>query len=324
MTKALVFGVTGQDGSYLAEILLEKGYEVHGTYRRSSSNNLWRIRDIKDAITLHRADLCDPVSIYDVIGTVVPDEVYNEADQDNVGWSHDTPGYSIQVTTNAVVTIMEALVALYDRNSIVSPPVKFFQPLTATMLGGGPPQTEDSPLDPKTPYAIAKTATYHFVRYYRERYGLHVSTAIFFNHDSPRRSEDYLLHKICKSALRIAKGEQDYINLGDLNAVVDIGYAPEYMEVAHKILQQLKPDDYVIGTGVGYSVETLAHMALKAVLRKREFACYELVKSDPSWVGSSGPSLVARPAKAERQLGWRARLHGRRLIEKMLEEMRQQ
>ena len=242
MKKALITGVTGQDGSYLADILLEQGYEVHGLYRRVSQGNFKNIDHIIDErpveFHLHRGDITDPSSVLRIVRDVTPDEVYHMADQDNVGWSHDTPWYSSEVTTKGTATLLECV-------RVYVPKCRVFVPCSATMFGAAPPpQDEQTPFSPQSPYAVAKTAAYYWAQYYRETHGLHVTTGVMYNHDSPRRHGDYLLHKICKAAVSGIS-----IELGDPYQRVDVGYAREYMELAVKLVQLPKPAVYVVGTG---------------------------------------------------------------------------
>ena len=242
MKRALIFGINGQDGSYLAEILLEKGYDVHGFYRRSSVDNLSRIRHLLSDVTLHKGDLTDYGSVHRAVAECLPlHEVYNEADQDHVGWSQAAPSYSAAVTYGGVVNVLEAVRQL-------TPTTRVFQPVSATMFGYAPPrQDEITRLYPQSPYACAKVAAYYLCQHYRREHGMFVSCGILFNHDSPRRGSDYLLQ-------RIARGEELW---GDLETIVDIGYAREYMEAAWKMMQLESPDDFVIGTGKGYHIKDL-------------------------------------------------------------------
>src|SRR5262249_15747513 len=225
--KALILGVTGQDGSYLAEILLEKGYEVHGMVRRSATGNTRNIEHLKDRLTLHRGDLADSTSLYRIIRTVQPRELYNEADQDHVRWSFDTPEYSYDITGSAVGRLLEIV-------RQVDPSIRVFQPCTSNMFGNVTqwPQTEETPFRPQSPYACAKLLGLGLGRHYRETYGMFVSTAILYNHESPRRTEEYVTRKITRAAARIKAGVQDRLSLGDLSAAIDWGYAREYMEAA--------------------------------------------------------------------------------------------
>ena len=261
--RALILGVTGQDGSYLADILLERGYEVHGMYRRISSGNdhhwarIYHLRSKSDFI-LHQGDMLDTGSVERIIMDVTPQEIYNEADQDNVGWSYKTPGLSYQITSAAVGNILEMIRGV-DKG------IKFFQPVSAMMFGDAPAkQNEDTPFNPQSPYACAKVMAYYLARYYRQVHNMFVCTAIFYNHDSPRRTEDYLLHKIAHSAVRMANGEQYKLMLGNLKMKVDIGYAKEYMEAANDIMQLGEPSDYIIATTVGISIDHLVRCAFHA------------------------------------------------------------
>lgn len=240
--RALILGIGGMDGSYLAEVLLDKGYSVHGLYRRSSVDNLARIRHLLGRVTLHQGDMADSLSVREAICLAQPSLIFNEADQDSVGWSFNTAGLSVDITYGGLARLLEFL-RRWDEK------VRVFQPLSATMFGAAPPpQDESTPFAPASPYACAKTAAYYLCQHYRREYGLHVSTAILFNHDSPRRGPGYLLQ-------RIARREPLW---GDLQEVVDVGHAREYMEAAWRIMQLDRPDDFVLGTGRGYRIADLA------------------------------------------------------------------
>lgn len=309
--KALVLGVTGQDGSYLAEVLLEKGYEVHGMIRRSATGNTRNIDHLLDRITIQRGDLADATSIYRIINTVKPDELYNEADQDHVRWSFETPDYSYDVTGAAVGRLLEIV-------RQVNPSTRVFQPVTSNMFGKAveSPQNEDTPFRPQSPYACAKLLAFVLARHYREAYGMFVSTAILYNHESPRRTDDYVTRKITKAAARIKAGLQDRLFLGDLSGTVDWGYAREYMETAWRILQQDTPDDFIVATGEGHTV------------REWLDTTFELAGLDPARHVSIDPGLL-RPAntlllvgdisKARRAFGFEPKVKFRNLIELMLE-----
>ncbi len=302
--RALILGCTGQDGSYLAELLLGKGYEVHGVYRRTSTPSTRRIAHLLDRITLHRGDLGDPLSIDRVLNGVIPSEVYNLADQDDVGWSHETPGYSADITAGAVGRLLESVYRMNQRWAGCH--ARVFQPASATMFGGAPsPQNEGTPLDPMSPYACAKAHAYHLARFYRKYHGLHVSTGILFNHDSPRRGPGYLLQKLCRAAVRIKAGKQGSVALGSTNQLVDIGYAWDYVEAMWLMLQKDQPDDYVIGTGSGWTIGELWTLACR-------HACLDadpvsLVTADPAYPGNSVgmPTLIADTTKALEYLGWK-------------------
>jgi GDPmannose 4,6-dehydratase len=259
--RVLITGITGQDGSYLAEFLLEKGYEVHGMYRRSATGNLRNIEHILNRINLHRGDLSDSSSIYRIISGVDPKEIYNEADQDHVGWSHDSPIYSNDITTGGVIRLLETI-------KQTNPKIKFFQPLSSNIfgeiMGNEQSQNEQTSLNPISPYACAKAAAYHWTKFYRETHKIFAATGIFFNHESSRRTDEYVTRKITKAAARISKGLQDKLYLGNIdNPKIDWGYSPEFMEAAWNIMQQEKPDDFVIGTGETHSVREFAEEAFK-------------------------------------------------------------
>lgn len=259
MKKALILGIGGQDGSYLADILLEQGWEVHGLVRRSSANNLWRIDHCSDKVTLHKGDLLDPLSLRRVIDSVAPEVIYNEADQDHVGYSHEVPSVSCDVTYKGVANLLEILREF--------PRIKLFQPLSATMFGNAlGPQTLETPFSPQSPYAVAKVAAYYLCKHYRERYNLRITCGILYNHDSIRRQGDYLLHKICKAAVRIFEKDQEYLMLSNLEMKVDVGSAREFMWLISQIMQVDKAVDVVIGTGVATSIRELVMSAFHACI----------------------------------------------------------
>ena len=241
--RALVIGCGGQDGSFLCEILLEKGFTVHGLYRHCSYDNLRRIAHVRDRLTLHEGDVLDAVSLHAVLAEVRPHEIYNEADIDKVSFSVKAPAVVLRVGVEAVAVLLEAV-------RVNCPEARVFQPVSATMFGdAAAPQDEETAFNPQSPYACAKVAAYHLARHYRHAHNLFISTAILYNHDSPRRGPGYLLQ-------RIARGEKLW---GTLEDVVDIGYAREYMEAAWKMLQLDAPDDFVLGTGKGYRIADLLY-----------------------------------------------------------------
>ncbi len=240
--KALIIGIGGQDGSYLADILLERGYEVHGVSRRSSVDNLTRISHCRDRLHLHRGDLLDPTSIHRILKGVMPDEIYNEADQDHVDWSFSSVGYTMQVTASAVGSLLELVHSITPRS-------KVFQPVSIMMFGDADaPQTEATPFRPLSPYACAKVAAYHLSDYFRTCRGLFVSTAILGNHDSERRGKEYLLHIICDTAKAISRGEKDELVINNPDAMVDIGCAWEFMRAVHRMMQLDKPTDLILAS----------------------------------------------------------------------------
>ena len=309
--KALILGITGQDGSYLAEVLLDKGYEVHGMYRRSATGNLRNINHIVNQITLHKGDLADQTSLYRIISSVQPDEIYNEADQDHVAWSYEIPAYSYDITAASVGRVLEII-------KQVNPKIKFFQPLSSTMFGDAiqVPQNEKTLFAPQSPYACAKLLAFYLAKYYRDVHGMFVSTAIFFNHDSPRRSEEYLLHKICSSAVRISKGIQDKMTIGALDLPVDIGYAKEYMEAAWKIMQYDKPEDFVISTGESHLIQELVDEAFGLVGLNPK----GLVEIDPKFARPGKQvELVGDISKAREKLGFEPKVKFKELIKLLIE-----
>lgn len=302
MTKrALILGVTGQDGSLLADLLLERGYTVAGMYRHTSLGNLTRIRHLLDnpAFTLHRGDLIDVGSLYQIIDTVKPSVLFNEADQDNVGWSRSLPGLASRVTYTAVADLLEIV-------RRVVPECRVFQPCSSTMFGDAPaPQSETTPFNPQSPYAVAKVAAYHLCRMYRQQYGMHVSCGILFNHTSTRQTEEYLLHKICAGAVRIAWGQQETLALGNLDTRVDIGCAREYMEAAIAMVEADHPGDYVIGTGQAWPIRDVAKIALLQTVPLCRFK--DVVIADPAFYTDDPlPIMQAEISKAVLGLGWRA------------------
>ena len=265
--KAIILGVTGQDGSYMAELLLKKNYSVHGIYRKSATSNTKNINDLLNnskifnkKFFLHKGDLIDPISIFRITSLVKPDEIYNFADQDHVGWSYEIPIYSFNVTTLSVIQIFEFL-------KLNGKKIKFFQPLSSNMFGLSNEKSlsENSILSPSSVYALAKSSTYLAAKMYRKINKSFICGAIFFNHESPRRSEEYVTKKIVKSVCEIYKKKKKYIYLGDISAKIDWGYAKEYVEVAWKIMQQKEPEFFIIGTGTNTSVKEFVIECFKYV-----------------------------------------------------------
>jgi len=318
MKRALILGVTGQDGSYLANILLEKGYEVYGMVRRSATGNTRNVEHlIRDPelfnrrFFLVRGDLADPTSLYRIIASVKPQEIYNEADQDHVSWSYEMVGFSADITGAAVGRILEIIRQL-DKS------IRYFQPCTSNMFGktDAVPQTEATPFNPQSPYACAKVMAYYLTRYYRDAFGIFASNAILYNHESPRRTEEYVTRKITRSVARIACGNQDKLVLGDLSARIDWGYARDYMEAAWRILQLDAPDDFIIATGEAHSVEDFVEEAFAAVgLRPRDY-----VVSDPSLLRPTKTSaLVGDITKARERFGFSPKVRFKELVKLMVD-----
>jgi len=318
MKKALIFGVTGQDGSYLAEILLEKGYQVHGMYRRSATGNTRNIDHLinnpeifENKFFLHKGDLADSGSIYRIISQVQPDELYNEADQDHVAWSYAMPDYSNDITGSAVGRILEAI-------RQIKPDIKYFQPCTSNMFGDPMeiPQNENTRFNPKSPYAIAKAFAFMQVKYYREVHGIFAVSGILYNHESPRRTEEYVTRKITLTAAKIVAGLEKKICLGDLSAEIDWGYAREYMEIAWKTLQQPAPDDYIIATGETHSVREWLDEAFKLVgLDANKY--YEI---NPKFMRPTKTGrLVGDISKLRKTFGFEPKVKFRELVRIMVE-----
>jgi GDPmannose 4,6-dehydratase len=318
MKKGLVLGVTGQDGSYLAEVLLEKGYEVHGMVRRSATGNVRNIEHlIRDPELLNRrfficrGDLADPTSLYRIITSIEPQEIYNEADQDHVSWSFDMVGFSADITGAAVGRILEII-------RQINPSIRYFQPCTSNMFGktDSTLQTETTPFNPQSPYACAKVMAYYLTRYYREAFGMFASTAILYNHESPRRTEEYVTRKITKSVARIVCGKQDKLILGDLSARVDWGYAKEYMEAAWQMLQLDESDDFIIATGEAHSVQEFVEEAFAVVnLRLEEY----VVSSQDLFRPTKTGVLVGDTSKARTSFGFEPKVKFKELVKLMVE-----
>ena len=259
---ALITGITGQDGSYLAEFLLEKGYEVHGIVRRSSISNTERIDHLlrKNLISIHDGDLTDSSSLLKLISEIQPDEIYNLAAQSHVGTSFDSPEYTGDVDAIGVLRLLEAIHILHLEKK-----TKFYQASTSELYGKvvEAPQSEDTPFYPYSPYAVAKQYGFWMVREYREAYGIFAANGILFNHESPRRGENFVTRKISLAASRIKYGLQDHLELGNLDSLRDWGYAKDYVECMWLILQQNKPDDFVVATGVQHTVREFCDLAFR-------------------------------------------------------------
>ncbi len=299
---ALITGTTGQDGSYLSEFLLEKGYTVHGVKRRSSSFNTERIDKIDvhprhpDAnLFLHYCDLADMASLTRLLQDVRPHEVYNLAAQSHVRVSFDIPGYTADITGLGAVRVLEAA-----RTAKI--PCRIYQASSSEMFGGTPPpQRENTPFHPRSPYGCAKVFAYWSAVNYREAWGMHVSNGILFNHESPRRGENFVTRKITRAVARIEAGLQDTLFLGNLDAVRDWGYAPEYVEAMWLMLQQNEPDDYVVATGEARTVREFVEAAFARVgLNWKDH-----VSIDPSYLRPAEvDALIGDASKAKRKLGW--------------------
>ena len=317
MKKALITGITGQDGSYLAEFLLEKGYEVHGIIRRSACPNTANIDHLiaKNLIKLHWGDLSDSTSIFKIVGEVKPDEIYNLAAQSHVGVSFDAAEYTCDVDALGVLRILEAVHAHgLDKTCRV------YQASTSELYGKVEecPQSETTPFHPYSPYAVAKQFGFWMMKEYREAYGMFACNGILFNHESERRGEEFVTRKITRAAGRIACGLQDHLELGNLDSLRDWGYAKDYVECMWLILQQEEPDDFVIATGVQHTVREFTTLAFKHVgieLRWEGKGMEEkgydvktgkmLVCVNPKWFRPTDVvNLWGNPTKAKTKLGW--------------------
>lgn len=317
MKKALITGITGQDGSFLAELLLEKGYDVHGTIRRSSTDFRERIAHLegKPHFHLHYADLGDSMSIIQVVSTVRPDEIYNLAAQSHVQVSFDAPEFTADVDATGVLRILEAV-----RLCGLAQTCRIYQASTSELYGKVEevPQNEKTPFHPYSPYAVAKLYGYWIVKEYREAYNMFCCSGILFNHESERRGETFVTRKITLAAARIAQGKQDKLYLGNLSSLRDWGYAKDYVECMWLILQNKKPEDFVIATGVQHSVREFCYLAFKYVGIELEFVGEGadekgidkatgrvLVEvSKDFYRPTDVVNLWGDPSKAKNELGW--------------------
>ncbi|MEY2486344.1 MAG: GDPmannose 4,6-dehydratase [Verrucomicrobiota bacterium] len=306
MHKALITGITGQDGSYLAELLLGKGYEVHGLIRRASSFNTERLEPIyKDPhrtdarLFLHYADLADSSVVSTLMSDIEPDEIYNLGAQSHVRVSFDIPEYTGDITAIGATRILEAM-------RKAAPKARFYQASSSEMYGlvRETPQTEKTPFYPRSPYGAAKVYSYWMTVNYRESYGLHASNGILFNHESPRRGETFVTRKITRAAARIKAGVQNKLFLGNLDAKRDWGYAPEFVEAMWLMLQQDNPDDFVVATGETHTVREF----LELVFRHAGLEWEKYVEIDPRYFRPAEVDLLIGDAtKAKKKLGWKPR-----------------
>ncbi|MDP2910025.1 MAG: GDP-mannose 4,6-dehydratase [bacterium] len=333
--KAFITGITGQDGSYLAEILLKKGYLVHGLIRRASNFNRQNIEHIfdtdeKKSKFLHYGDMTDMHSILSILAKIKPDEIYNLAAQSHVRISFDVPFYTAQTDGVGVLNILEAVRILGLKS-------KIYQASTSELFSGDPkeaPQNEQTPFNPQSPYGVAKLYGFEISRVFRKSYGMFVVNGILFNHESPRRGSNFVTRKVVKGMIEIKKGLRDKIYLGNLNARRDWGYAPEYMEAAWLMLQQSKPDDYVVATGETHSIRELVekvcqNLRIKIIWRgkglKEEGIDKKtkkvIVATDPAYYRPSEVDYLCGDAsKARKELDWRPKVKFDKLIEIMIKE----
>jgi GDPmannose 4,6-dehydratase len=313
----LITGITGQDGSYLAELLLNKGYEVHGLIRRASTFNTVRIDHLyvdphsADArLFLHYGDLSDGARLVTLLAQVAPDEVYNLAAQSHVRVSFEEPEHTVDTTGTGTVRLLEAV-----RQAGINP--RFYQASSSEMYGATPPpQDEETPFYPRSPYAAAKTYSYWITKNYREAYGLFAVNGILFNHESPRRGETFVTRKISRAVAAIKAGRQDYLYMGNLDAVRDWGYAPEYVEGMWRMLQVDNPDDYVLATGLGITVREFLEIAFdQAGLNWEDHVRFDERYLRPTEVDA----LIGDATKAGEKLGWTPTIDGRQLARLMVD-----
>lgn len=322
MKKALVTGITGQDGSYLAELLLAKGYEVHGIMRRTSSFSTGRIEHIyqdphdqQRRLWLYYGDLTDSENLRKIIYKVQPDEIYNLGAQSHVRVSFDIPEYTANTVGLGPIRILEAIRDFQDHTGKA---VKYYQASSSEMFGSAPPpQNENTPFHPRSPYGCAKVMAFDLTRNYREAYGIFATNGILFNHESPRRGETFVTRKITHGLARIKAGLQKKIFLGNLEARRDWGYAPEYVEAMWQMMQQPEPDDFVIGTGKSHSVKDFVETAFKhAGLENWQ----DYIGIDPQYYRPAEvENLVADIRKAKQELGWQPKTTFEDLIKIMVD-----
>src|SRR5712692_6768853 len=309
--RALITGITGQDGSYLAELLLEKGYEVHGMVRRSSEEKFERINHLRERVTLHPGDLLDQFSIVSLLDALHPDEVYNLGAQSFVPTSWNQPVLTGEFTALGVTKMLEAIRHTY-------PAARFYQASSSEMFGKVHeiPQTEQTPFYPRSPYGVAKAYGHHITVNYRESYGLFAVSGILFNHESPRRGLEFVTRKVSNGAARIKLGLQKRLGLGNLDAQRDWGYAADYVEAMWRMLQQDDPDDYLIATGEVHTVREVCEVAFARV----GLDWKEHVYIDPLFVRPAEVDLlVGNNSKAKAKLGWKPTVHFEELIKMMVD-----
>ena len=317
MLKAFITGITGQDGSYLTELLLEKGYEVHGLIRRASTFNTSRLDHLfKDPhekgnrLHLHYGDITDAAGVTNLVRTIEPDEIYNLAAQSHVMVSFTMPTYTGNVDALGTVTLLEAI-----RSSGIKS--KFYQASTSELFGSTPPpQNELSYFRPRSPYAAAKLYAYWATVNYREAYGIHATNGILFNHESPRRGETFVTRKITRAVAAIVKGDQKKLYLGNLDAVRDWGYAKEYVESMWLMLQQKNPSDYVVATGIGATIRDFCQQSFERVNLNWE----DFVEIDERYIRPTEvDSLIGDPTKVKNEIGWSAKTDWKSLANLMVD-----
>ena len=311
MKKALITGITGQDGSYLADLLLEKGYDVYGMVRRSSTETFDRISHIKNDITLVQADLLDQLSLIKIMETVQPNEVYNLAAMSFVPTSWSQPVLTGEFTAIGVTRVLEAV-------RLVCPKARFYQASSSEMFGKviEVPQTENTPFYPRSPYGVAKAYGHYITVNYRESYDLFAVSGILFNHESPRRGKEFVTRKITDGVAQIKLGLSDKLMLGNLDAERDWGFAGDYVDAMWRMLQQDEPEDYVVATGATHSVQLFCDLAFKrAGLNYKDY-----VQTDPAMVRPAEvDQLLGDPSKAKTKLGWEQQVDFEGLVNMMVD-----
>ncbi len=313
MKRVLITGITGQDGPYLAKFLLEKGYKVFGTYRRVSTPNFWRLQElgIANKITLIPADLSDMSSLLEAVTISDPCEIYNLAAQSFVGGSFDQPILTNDIDANGSLRFLEIIRHLKKE-------IKFYQASTSELFGGSDdcPQTEETQMVPHSPYAVAKLSSYHMVKVYRHSYGIYACNGILFNHESPLRGLEFVTRKITNAVSKIKLGLQNELRLGNIHAKRDWGFAKEYVECMWMMMQQDKPDDYVVATGETHSVAEFAQAAFEAVnLNWKDYVVTDERLQRPMDVHQ----LLGSPKKAEKTFGWKPNVTFKELVKIMVE-----
>lgn len=309
--KALITGVTGQDGSYLAEFLLSKGYDVYGMVRRTSTIHYERIRHIQDKITLVQGDLSDQTSLTRAMSDIMPDEVYNLAAQSFVPTSWNQPAFTGDITGIGVTRMLESI-------HTVKPDTRFYQASSSEMFGKvqAVPQTEDTPFWPRSPYGVAKVYGHWITVNYRESYDMYAVSGILFNHESPRRGLEFVTRKVTYHTAKIKLGMANEIRLGNLDAQRDWGFAGDYVEAMWLMLQQDSPDDYVVATGKTHTVERLLDVAFNCV----DLNWKDYVVQDPKFMRPAEVDLlIGSPAKAQAKLGWEPNVSFEQMIQMMVE-----
>ncbi len=322
MPVALITGIAGQDGSYLAEFLLEQGYEVHGVMRRTSTINTWRLdaiyhdpHDPGSPFFLHYGDITDSTVMANLLRKVLPDEVYHLAAQSHVQVSFEMPEYTADVTGTSTMKLLEAIRQVSE---MTGKQIRFYQASSSEMFGSTPPpQNEDTPFHPRSPYGAAKVFAYWATVNYRESYDMFATNGILFNHESPRRGETFVTRKISRAVAHIVKGTQHTLYLGNLDAKRDWGFAGDYVDAMWRMLQATEPDDFVIATGEAHTVREFCELAFSHV----DLDWEQYVKVDPRYFRPAEVDyLLGDPSKAERVLGWKRQLSFPELVRLMVDE----